>query len=88
MDEPSAVALLECYLSFLRPGGRVFFVCPQEMGYSTGATHIRFVDGSGLMDLPPGGWNRALVQLSVAASRRQSVHVQRVLRARAQTGAR
>jgi SAM-dependent methyltransferase len=51
MDEPAAVALLEGYLPFLRPGGRVFLVCPQERGYATDPTHVRFVDGDALMDL-------------------------------------
>ena len=51
MDEPSAVELMRGYLPYLRPGGRVFFVCPQEKGYATDATHVRFVDGEALMDL-------------------------------------
>jgi len=44
MDEPSAVALLEEYLPYLRSGGRVFFICPQERGYASDPTHVRFVD--------------------------------------------
>ncbi|MXG89793.1 class I SAM-dependent methyltransferase [Nocardioides flavescens] len=44
MDEPSAVSLMEEYLPYLKPGGTVFFICPQERGYTTDATHVRFVD--------------------------------------------
>ncbi len=51
MDEESAVGMLHGYLPYLRPGGRVFLVCPQEKGYSTDSTHVRFVDGDALMDL-------------------------------------
>jgi SAM-dependent methyltransferase len=32
------------YLPYLRPNGRVVFICPQEKGWTTDATHIRFVD--------------------------------------------
>jgi SAM-dependent methyltransferase len=32
------------YLPCLRPGGRVVFITPQEKGYTTDATHVRFVD--------------------------------------------
>jgi 2-polyprenyl-3-methyl-5-hydroxy-6-metoxy-1,4-benzoquinol methylase len=51
MDEPSAVALLEDYLPYLRPGGQVFFICPQERGYASDETHVRFVDVDALADL-------------------------------------
>jgi SAM-dependent methyltransferase len=44
MDEPTAVALVEEYLPFLKPGGKVFFICPQERGYASDPTHVRFVD--------------------------------------------
>lgn len=51
MDEPAAVALLEEYLPYLKPGGKVFFVCPQERGYASDPTHVRFVDLDSLADL-------------------------------------
>ena len=51
MTKADAVALLELYLPYLRPGGRVFFVCPQERGYATDATHVRFIDGDALESL-------------------------------------
>ena len=51
MDEPTAVALVEEYLPFLKPRGKVFFICPQERGYASDPTHVRFVDLAGLADL-------------------------------------
>lgn len=36
--------IVQEYLPYLRPGGRVVFICPQEKGWTTDATHIRFVD--------------------------------------------
>src|SRR6195952_1523860 len=44
MTEADAVALLEDYLPYLRRGGRVFFVCPQERGYASDPTHVRYTD--------------------------------------------
>ena len=44
MDEPAAQHLLRDYLPQLKPGGTVFFICPQERGYHSDATHVRFVD--------------------------------------------
>lgn len=51
MDEPTAVGLLEEYLPYLRPKGQVFFICPQERGYASDPTHIRFVDLDALAEL-------------------------------------
>ncbi len=48
MAAPEGVALLRDYLPYLRPGGRVFFVCPQERGYASDATHVRFTTGEDL----------------------------------------
>jgi hypothetical protein len=31
------------YLPFVRPGGRVVFIAPQERGFTHDATHVRFV---------------------------------------------
>jgi len=45
MTEADGLALLREYLPYLRPGGRVFFVCPQERGYASDATHVRFTTG-------------------------------------------
>jgi SAM-dependent methyltransferase len=57
-----AVALLRDYLPYLRPGGKVFFVCPQERGYASDPTHVRFTTGDDLArlsrdtGLEPGPW--------------------------------
>ncbi len=44
MDEESDIALLRDYLPFLKPGGTVLFITPQESGYRSDATHVQFVD--------------------------------------------
>jgi SAM-dependent methyltransferase len=36
--------LIEAYLPYIRPGGKVVMICPQEAGYASDATHIRFLD--------------------------------------------
>ncbi|MET0838571.1 MAG: class I SAM-dependent methyltransferase [Marmoricola sp.] len=51
MDLEAASALLHDYLPYLRPGGKVFLVCPQERGYASDPTHVRFVTGADLSDL-------------------------------------
>ncbi len=44
VDADVADGILTEYLPYLRPGGRVVFITPQEAGYATDATHVRFVD--------------------------------------------
>lgn len=44
MPAQEAQELLESYLTYVRPGGRVVLITPQEKGYTTDATHVRFVD--------------------------------------------
>lgn len=39
------------YLPYLRPGGKVLFICPQERGYASDPTHVRWTTGEDLMDL-------------------------------------
>ncbi|MGA8210667.1 MAG: class I SAM-dependent methyltransferase [Nocardioidaceae bacterium] len=46
-----ARALLRTYLGYLRPGGRVLMICPQQRGYATDATHVTYLTGSDLVDL-------------------------------------
>jgi SAM-dependent methyltransferase len=48
MDEASASEVIASYLPFIRPGGKVLFICPQERGYASDSTHVRFVDIAGL----------------------------------------
>lgn len=49
MDEPLAQDVLEQYLPLVKPGGSVVLITPQEAGYKTDATHVRFVDFDGLV---------------------------------------
>jgi 2-polyprenyl-3-methyl-5-hydroxy-6-metoxy-1,4-benzoquinol methylase len=51
MDRDSAVGLLRDYLKFLKPSGRVILITPQEAGYRTDSTHVRFVDFAAAADL-------------------------------------
>ncbi|WP_051940295.1 class I SAM-dependent methyltransferase [Phaeacidiphilus oryzae] len=48
IDEPTAAELFEDYLPCVRPGGRVVLITPQESGYASDPTHIRFVDFAAL----------------------------------------
>ena len=48
MKREDVVNLLHKYLSYLRPGGRVVFVTPQERGFSSDPTHVMFMDFEGL----------------------------------------
>lgn len=42
VGEEQGVAIVREYLDYLRPGGKVVFICPQEKGYTTDTTHVRF----------------------------------------------
>ncbi len=63
IDDSAWEGLLDDYLPYLRPGGKVFFICPQERGYASDSTHVRFTDGDDLLDIarrvglvPQGSW--------------------------------
>jgi SAM-dependent methyltransferase len=62
MDAAAGRNLLRSYLPYLKPGGKVFFICPQESGYATDETHVRFTDGDDLtmlareVGLTPSRW--------------------------------
>ncbi len=51
MDRDGAAGILAEYLRFLKPGGRVVLITPQEAGYRSDDTHVRYVDFDGLADL-------------------------------------
>jgi SAM-dependent methyltransferase len=51
MDHDQALKLLGDYLPFVRPGGRVFLVCPQERGYASDPTHVWFARDTDLAGL-------------------------------------
>jgi 2-polyprenyl-3-methyl-5-hydroxy-6-metoxy-1,4-benzoquinol methylase len=44
MPFTDAAELLRQYLPYLRPGGRVVMITPQERGYASDPTHIEFMD--------------------------------------------
>jgi SAM-dependent methyltransferase len=45
------LALVRRHLPLLRPGGRVVFICPQERGWASDPTHVRFVDAAELRSM-------------------------------------
>lgn len=51
MDAASSEQVLRTYLPGLRAGGKVLFICPQERGYASDATHVRFTDDADLAAL-------------------------------------
>jgi SAM-dependent methyltransferase len=51
LEAAPAEELLRSYLPYLKSGGRVFLVCPQERGYASDPTHVRFVDGEDMTRL-------------------------------------
>jgi len=44
MTEAEAHELISTYLAYLRPGGRVILITPQERGQASDSTHVRFID--------------------------------------------
>jgi SAM-dependent methyltransferase len=58
----AGLELMRSYLPYLRPGGKVLFVCPQERGYASDSTHVRWTTGEDLqalsrdLGLLPGRW--------------------------------
>jgi SAM-dependent methyltransferase len=44
MSEAEAVAVVAQYRPLLKPGGKVIFFTPQERGFRSDGTHVRFVD--------------------------------------------
>jgi 2-polyprenyl-3-methyl-5-hydroxy-6-metoxy-1,4-benzoquinol methylase len=43
MPEDDARKVIESYLPCVKPGGTAVFITPQERGYASDATHVRFV---------------------------------------------
>lgn len=44
MPYDDMVSIMEQYLQYVRPSGKVVVICPQESGYRTDPTHIQWVD--------------------------------------------
>jgi 2-polyprenyl-3-methyl-5-hydroxy-6-metoxy-1,4-benzoquinol methylase len=51
MPPEQGLEVMQSYLPYLRPGGRVLFICPQERGYASDPTHVRWTTGEDLMEL-------------------------------------
>jgi SAM-dependent methyltransferase len=51
MLEEDAEALIRSYLRFLKPDGRLIVITPQEAGYRTDPSHVRFCDFSAITAL-------------------------------------
>lgn len=51
MDPDSALQVMRAYLPYLRHGGSVLFLCPQERGFASDATHISWTTGEDLMSM-------------------------------------
>lgn len=51
LDYEEALAILKSYLPYATVGGQVMFVCPQERGYASDPTHVRFYDFDNLESL-------------------------------------
>lgn len=51
VDEQTAKSLLDSYLPYLQPRGKVLFICPQERGYASDPTHVRFTTDADLARL-------------------------------------
>ena len=51
LEREQALQVLRDYLQFVRPGGQVFLVCPQERGYASDPTHVWFAQDSDLREL-------------------------------------
>ena len=43
--------ILEQYLPYVKPGGYAHFITPQEVGYRSDDTHVRFIDFEALHEL-------------------------------------
>lgn len=48
MTQNETVELLNNYMPFIKPGGRLIMITPQEAGYRSDSTHVEFMDFSKL----------------------------------------
>jgi 2-polyprenyl-3-methyl-5-hydroxy-6-metoxy-1,4-benzoquinol methylase len=54
LETGEAEALVAGYLGYLKPGGKVILITPQERGYASDDTHVRFLDLGALARLAEG----------------------------------
>lgn len=43
--------IIKSYLPLVKPGGRIVWICPQERGYASDATHVTYTDFTALRAL-------------------------------------
>jgi hypothetical protein len=48
MARADAMALVQRHMQYLRPGGQLVLISPQEKGFRSDPTHVEFVDFTGL----------------------------------------
>jgi 2-polyprenyl-3-methyl-5-hydroxy-6-metoxy-1,4-benzoquinol methylase len=51
VEQSTADKILQTYLPYVRPGGSVHFITPQELGHASDPTHIHFTDFEALRAL-------------------------------------
>ncbi|MET0976502.1 MAG: methyltransferase domain-containing protein [Leifsonia sp.] len=51
MDRESDLRIIADYLPYLKKGGKVVLITPQERGYASDSTHVQFVDLAGLREI-------------------------------------
>jgi SAM-dependent methyltransferase len=51
LEWDAAVQLLQTYLPYVRPGGKVVIICPQRAGFRSDATHVTELDGAAIARL-------------------------------------
>jgi SAM-dependent methyltransferase len=51
MPAPAGYSLVEGYLPYLKEGGRLCFITPQERGYASDPTHVEYIDLDALREL-------------------------------------
>jgi SAM-dependent methyltransferase len=51
LDRATSRKMVQSYLPYLKKGGRVVILCPQEAGYRSDATHVEFMNFSALQNL-------------------------------------
>jgi SAM-dependent methyltransferase len=89
MEPPEAAALVGAYLPYVRDGGQVVLITPQEAGYRSDETHVSFTDLDALQELAHKLGLEVVRRYSFPLPRplgRVFVHNEFVMRARVRRG--
>ncbi len=63
LDAPTTDDLIATYSPYVREGGRIIAITPQEAGYRSDSTHVRFVDHAAIeLLLGKHGWSAVYKQ--------------------------